>query len=39
MYVVKSAYNILKEDAQVDERDLFQDLLRIKAQPSFHLIA
>ena len=37
MYAVKFAYNILKEDAQADERDLFEGFWRIKAQPSSHL--
>jgi len=36
-YTVKSACDILKEDVQVDERDLFQSFWRIKAQPSSHL--
>jgi len=31
VYTVKSACNILKEDVEADERDLFQGFWRIKA--------
>jgi len=37
VYTVKFAYDVLKEDAQVNEKDLFQSFWRIKAQPSSHL--
>jgi len=39
LFMVKSAYKILKEYAQGAERDLFVGFCRLKAQPSSHLTA
>jgi len=39
VYTVKSAYKMLKEEVQVDDKDLFVVFWRIKAQPTSHITA
>jgi len=37
VYTVKSAYKMLKEEIQANEKELFVSFWRIKAQPSTHI--